>query len=112
MNKDKAYMIFKDENGKYKIGISHKNQNGEYENAYFPVRFKKDILLENQTKIKIKNFWLDFYNWEYKDKKGTIYYLFINDFEVVEEISTEKLTTKTESQIGEQIEIMPDDLPF
>ena len=41
MNKEKVYMIFKDENGKYKVGITHKNQNGEYEKAYFPVRFKK-----------------------------------------------------------------------
>ena len=37
--------------------------------------------MHNQTKINIKNAWLDFY---VKDKK-TIDYIFISDFEIVED---------------------------
>lgn len=112
MNKEKVYMIFKDENGKYKVGITHKNQNGEYENAYFPVRFKKEVNLENQTKIKIKNYWLDFYNWEYNEKKGTTFYIFISEFEKITDIPVEQLTTKTDFDTKGQIQIDDKDLPF
>ena len=97
MYKDKAF---------YTIGVSKKKQDGSYENGYIPVRFTKDTQLENRTKIKIKNAWLDFY---VKDKK-TYPYIFINDFKEVLQVN--QLKTKTESQIGEQIEITPDDFPF
>ena len=48
-------------------------------------RFRKDVELENKTKIYIKEYWLDFYNWEYQGKKGTSFYFFINKFETVEQ---------------------------
>lgn len=110
MNTEKAYMIFKDDNGKYKVGLSHKNQNGEYQKAYFPVHFKKGVELENQTQIYIKNYWLDFYNWEYQGKKGTTFYLFINEYKLLDEAINppkEERTVKTDD-----IEIKDDDLPF
>ena len=85
MNLEKIYTIFKDEYGKYKIGLSHKTMDGKVEFANFPVRFKKGVELENKTKIYIKNYWLDFYNWEYQGKKGTSYYIFINEFTTLDE---------------------------
>lgn len=113
---DREEMVFRnDYNGKvfYSMGLSKKKQDGNYENGYITAQFKKDTQLNNRTKIKIKKAWLDFY---IKDKK-TIPYIFINDFDVVgeEKIETnsyEEFAIKTESNIGEQIEIKPEDLPF
>ena len=115
---NKEEMIFKNEyNGKvfYSIGISKKNQDGKYENGYINVRFKKDVELENQTKIKIKKAWIDFYC---KDRK-TFPYIFISEFDIVSEREQEKdlfkefgESIKTESQIGEQIQITDDDMPW
>ena len=102
-------MIFKNEkDGKisYSIGLSRKKEDGTYENGYIPVRFRKDVELDNQTKIKIKNAWLDFF----KIEKRTLLYIFINDFEKVnkEEVKEEK----SEDNWGSAKEIEPDELPF
>ena len=108
---DKEEMIFrKDFNGKaiYSIGLSKKKQDGTWQKGYLTVNFKKDVELQNQTKIRIKDAWLDFYN---KDK-STIPTLFINDFEIVEQIPVEQLTAKTKSDFGQQIQITDADLPF
>lgn len=112
---NKEEMVFKNEyNGKtfYSIGVSKKNQDGKYENGYINVRFKKDVELDNQTKIKIKKAWIDFYC---KDRK-TFPYIFVSEFDPVEEKKDvfEEFgeSIKTESQIGEQIEITEDDLPW
>lgn len=96
----------------YSIGISKKKQDGKYENGYINVRFKKDVELENRTKIKIKKAWIDFYC---KDRK-TFPYIFVSEFEIVEEKKDpfEEFgnSIKTESEIGQQIEITDDDLPW
>ena len=105
MNLDREYMIFKNEYGKYSIGLSKKNANGEWENTTFPVRFKKDVELENKTKIKIKDYWFDFYNWTHENKKGTTYYFFINEFEITSQ-SEEKDVFE---EFGKQVE---SELPF
>ena len=44
----------------YSIGISKKREDGKYDKSYFKVRFKKDVVLENMTKIDIKNAWFSF----------------------------------------------------
>ena len=102
-------MIFKNEkDGKisYSIGLSRKKEDGTYENGYIPVRFRKDVELDNQTKIKIKNAWLDFF----KIEKRTLLYIFINDFEKVnkEEVKEEQSVDNW----GSAKEIEPDELPF
>lgn len=110
----KDEIVFKNEyNGKvyYSIGLSKKKQDGTYENGYITTQFKKDVELENKTKIRIKKSWIDFY---VKDKK-TIPYIFVSEFEVVPLKETkpyEEFAIKTESQIGEQIQINPEDYPF
>lgn len=88
--------IFKNEYGKYVAGISKKNSEGKYENAYFQVVFNKDVHLENKTKIYIKNAWLDFYNYTYEGKKGTKWYIRISQFDTVAE---EILKSKQENDI-------------
>lgn len=115
---NKEEIVFKNEyNGKtfYSIGISKKNQDGNYENGYINVRFKKDVELDNQTKIKIKKAWIDFYC---KDRK-TFPYIFVSEFELAEEKQEETNpyeefgdSIKTESEIGQQIQITDEDLPW
>lgn len=76
-------MIFaKDFDGRkaYSMGISTKKTDGTYDKAYFPVQFKKDVVVENMTKIDIKNSWFSFYASKDDPKKKTVY-LFIGEFE-------------------------------
>lgn len=85
---DNIVIIFKNEDGKYSVGLSKKKENGEYERAYFPIRFKKEVELENQTKGYIRKAWLSFYNWEFEGKKGTTAYIMCSEFEKLEETQT------------------------
>lgn len=80
---DKEKMIFRNENnGKvfYSIGLSKKNQDGKYTSGYITCRFPKDANIENKTKIKILNAWLDFW---VDEKKITHPYIFINKYEIL-----------------------------
>ena len=81
--KDLPVMIFRnsfDTGISYSTTISHKNIDGEYENAFINVRFEKNVDVENKQYIIIKDAWLDFY--QNKDGKN-VYYIFINDFDKV-----------------------------
>ena len=89
----------------YSLGLSKKNLDGNYINGYMDCRFKKDVTLDNQTRIKIKNAWLDFY---VKDKR-TITYIFISDFEVVDKQET---TNDPYAEFGNSIKAEELDLPF
>ena len=117
---NKEEMVFrKDYNGKpsYSLGLSKKDKDGKYINGYVKVNFKKGVELNNKSKIKITNAWLDFY----KDNEKTIPTIFINDFEITQD--GEKQEEKnpfeefgehitTDFDIGHQIEISDNDLPF
>ena len=111
-------MVFRNEQDgkvKYTIGISKKDQDGNYTNASMPIQFNKDVEIADQTKITIKNAWLSFYKWEYQDKKGTTFFIKCTDFE--KEMDERDLHTTTKSDpfkdFGDSIEIDPsEDLPF
>lgn len=79
-------MIFaKDYNGKmlYSTSLSKKDKDGEWENGFIPVQFRRGVAVANKTKIEIQNAWLSFY----KDKdKRTVPYIFISEFEGGDEI--------------------------
>lgn len=114
---DREEMIFrqeKDDKRFYSIGLSRKDQNGNYINGYMTVVFKKDVDVPNKTKIKIKEAWLGF---NVKEKK-TYPHIFINDFDIVEQPEEKKETNPFEEfgkqlEIGQDIEIDPDEsLPF
>lgn len=109
MNLERDYIIFKDDYGKYKIGLNHKTMDGQIEYANFPVRFKKNVVLENKSRIKIKNYWLDFYNWEYDNKKGTTFYIFINEFEEIGKAAKDVFQEFANETIDEDLD---DILPF
>lgn len=122
---DKPYMIFEKEyNGKkyYKIGLSRKLQNGEYENGYVDIQFKQDVEIHNKERIYLKNAFLTFY--KSKDK-ATIPYIFVMDFERIAdtiEHSKEKDIVKQDTKddfkdfgkevILDEVEITDEDLPF
>ena len=85
MNIEQKYpvMIFKTVNdGKtfYNLGLSRKDAEGNYINGYINCRFKKDVELEDKTKIMIKKAFLTFY---LKDKI-TVPYIFISEFDLVD----------------------------
>lgn len=80
---EKEKMIFRNEkDGKayYSIGLSKKNQDGKYTSGYITCKFPKNANIENKTKIKILNAWLDFW---VDDKKITHPYIFINKYEIL-----------------------------
>ena len=97
----------------YKVGLSKKDVNGNYINGYKDVRFKKEVELADKTKIYIKKAWLDFYVKE----KRTIDYIFISEFETLDNKIEESKVDPYE-QFGstittEQVDDVTDDmLPF
>ncbi len=118
---DKPYMIFEKEyNGRkyYKIGLSRKLKNGEYENGYVDIQFKQDVEIHNKERIILKDAFLTFY--KSKDK-ATIPYIFVMDFERVEntkESNIVKQETKDDFNdfgkevVLDEVEITDEDLPF
>lgn len=114
---NRPIMVFKKDN-KYNIGISKKKKDGSYETAYMKIEFNKNIEIEDRQLITIKNAWLDFYNWEYENKKGTTWYIRCSEFEIYNKENNEEknpyadMKTQVESDIGKQIQIDSSDLPF
>ena len=118
MNKyvfERPIMIFANEyNGNiyYKFSQSKKDIDGNYINAYKDCKFKKDVEIPNKTLIKPLQAWESFYQ---KDGK-TYWYVFINEFEIVEkkeesdleEIDLDDILNSTPSDI----DIDSSELPF
>ncbi len=96
-------MIFTNEKGGYSTTISNKNQDGTYDNMYIAVNFKKDVMVENKTKIDITNGFLSFY----KTREGLPKLkIVVMDFEI-------KGNTETKQEEVNNFEIsQDDDLPF
>ena len=95
-------MIFSKEydgNVYYNIGLSKKDQNNEYINGYMLCKFRKGVKVDDKKKIYIKDAWLDFY----LKGKETKPYIFINEFEYVE---------NTIEKAKDEFEITNEDLPF
>lgn len=80
---EKGLMIWRDDKGQYpnySYSISRKNDEGNYENAYRQVRFKKGVDLPNKTLVQIKDAFESFN----VGKDGKKYpYLMITDFSVM-----------------------------
>ena len=112
INYEKEVTIFRYDGqygANYSLGLSKKKQDGSYENGYMPCKFKKNIELENKTKIKIKNAWLTF---NVKDKK-TYPYIFINSFDLIDEQESKKDSLdKAVNEFKNEIELTDNMLPF
>jgi len=103
-NKDIPVRIFKNDKGKYSIGIS-KKVGDKYETRYYPVEFMKGVELENKTDIILKNAILSWYDWSYEDKKDTKFLIKILAFEKIPQ-NVDKWSS------GKDIEIEDSELPF
>lgn len=84
---DKGVRIFAHEkegkNGKfmtYSLGISTKDQSGNWVNGYVSCKFKKGVTVENKAKIKIKSAFFV----ANKSNNKSFTYLMITDFELLE----------------------------
>ena len=119
MNFEKNYIVMvfvKEYEGRklYSIGLSKKNKDGGYDNGYISARFRKDVELENKTRIKVKDSWLSFNTNEGK----TFPFVFINDFEVLgtakpkDDNVYEDFGKNIKTEVKDQIEITDEDLPF
>lgn len=93
----------------YKIGVSKKDQNGNYINGYLDCRFRKDVEVDTSKKIYIQDAWLDFY---VKDKI-THPFLFVNKFEYVSDvIKNESAASDPFEDFGNEVALTDEDLPF
>lgn len=102
----------------YTVGASKKKQDGTYENGYKPVRFRKDIDLQNKTDIIVKEGWEDFTNYKNKEgKEKTLWYFFINkfemasDFDAIKQVQDKQVQPKERTYMEQQT-IDDDNLPF
>ena len=93
----------------YSIGLSRKDKDGNYINGYMGARFPKDANIPNKSRIKIHSAWLDFY---LKDKE-TKPYIFINKYEIVEQVKQEEIDVPGVKTEYEDTVVLSDaDLPF
>lgn len=89
----------------YSTGISSKSQDGTYNNAYLPVKFRKGIEVEDKQLINLLSAWL----MPIKIGENFVTGLFINDFNYKENRNTNN--TNTNNSTVENNYNM-DDLPF
>ena len=101
IKENEELMIFKNNQGYYSIGLSRKDRNGKYFNGYFPCQFKKDVELDNKTRIIVKNAFMSFY---LKDEK-TMAYIMITDFDIKEK-------EENYAKLKGDVEIDESNLPF
>lgn len=101
IKENEEIIIFKNDKGFYSIGLSRKDRNGEYFYGYFPCQFKKDVVLESKTRIRIRNAFMSFY---LKDDK-TMPYIMITDFDIVEK-------KENYAKLKGDVEIEEENLPF
>lgn len=95
----------------YSTGISKKQEDGTYLNAYMPVQFKKGTEPNKEANIYIKSAWLT----PTKDLKIRI---FINEYELVSEVAHRELNVENEFEDmgttfkSDELILTDDDLPF
>lgn len=94
----------------YSTGISSKSQDGTYNNAYIPVKFRKGIEIEDRQLINILSAWL----MPIKIGENFVVGIFINDFNLVESKNknTSINTNNANNISGNNYSYNMDDLPF
>lgn len=119
---DRAETIYrhdKEDRTIYTMKLVKKNMDGEYENGYILTKFRNGVELDDKSKIKIKDAWLDFYK---KDDKTNIS-LFVNDFDLEDNNTLQKqeasmpeenpfANVNSKNGIKQPIQYTDEDLPF
>lgn len=67
----------------YATGVSSKRQDGTYANAYLDVRFRKGVIVENKTKIDIKDAFLTVREFVVNGETKKKIELMILDFDII-----------------------------
>lgn len=97
VNNDKGFPI-------YKAGVSNKDKDGTYHNAYMEIKFKRGLKEPaDKTVIEIKNAFLSFREWSKDDKTYKVFYIMCTDYDVIE-AGTPMFTEIPEEELS--------DLPF
>lgn len=112
------YEHTKDGKKYYSLGLFKKGLDNNYVRGFINCQFKKDLEINTDKKIYIKKAWLTFY---LKDKI-TVPYIFINEFEYVEDVIKQNITKNEGKDLGKEVdpfedfanevEIKDEDLPF
>jgi DNA gyrase/topoisomerase IV subunit B len=90
--------IFKSDKGFYSTGISNKLMDGSWDNAYFPVQFKKGVEVENKTEINITNGFLTFYRDKNNENKP-VFKIMVLDFTQVGDAAEDTATDFTDEPL-------------
>ena len=117
---EQPYTVFRNDYNQYtfyKLGISKRDATGKWINGYIRCKFKKNVAVENKTRIYLKKAWLSF---DLKEKE-TIPFVFVSEFETVNEVidnskmPANNLQTTSDDpfkNFGEEITINDSDLPL
>ena len=90
---------------RYATSLGKKNKDGNYDNGWLFVRFRKGVTVKDRTDIDIKDGWLTFDQYEKEGKTVTVWGIFVNEFgELLDRNEYE--ATKGFSQL------QGDDIPF
>ena len=89
----------------YSTGISSKSQDGTYNNAYIPVKFRRGIEIEDRQLINLLSAWL----MPIKIGENFTVGIFVNDFNLVDKNSSN--ITNNSNATSSHYNSM-DDLPF
>lgn len=116
---DKIHYIFRNDSQtqdgtirtRYTMSISKKIAEGQYDSGYILVSFRKGVELANKSKIKIKSAWLTFYKTKNGEHTNTVPYIFINEFELVND-ELQQSNGGISSVKLDEIVLTEDDLPF
>ena len=90
----------------YTTSIGKKNQEGNYDNAYIEVKFKKGVNIENGTVINIVKGFLTFRQYEKDNKRFTIWQIMVLDFD------TEYMDAPKEPSIEDSFAAIDADVPW
>ena len=118
----RIYKSIRNDNVFYSAGLVRKDKEGNYINGYITCQFRNGVELDNKAKIYIKNAWLTFYlrkeEFDGVAKNVTVPYIFISEFETIEEtIEAAKVEVEENAEdpfkdFGEELTLTDDDLPF
>ena len=101
----KVYRKDFDNGTRYSMQISKKDMQGNYQNTFIELKFKKDVVIDNETFIDGKG-WLSFY---FDKNNKPVYYAFINEYKILNNQNNYQVKT---NDIPDEMKITDADLPF
>ena len=101
----KVYRKDFDNGTRYSMQVSKKDMQGNYQNAFIELKFKKDVILENETFIDGKG-WLSFY---FDKNNKPVFYIFVNEYKILNNQNNYQVKT---NDIPDEMKITDADLPF